>query len=76
MQENCAFLPLSCGVQAPTFLESSNLFEGLIILLAGPLHVVRRRFWRFLQNPREVAQIVGGQYVQSMRVKRSDAQKD
>ena len=31
---------------------------------------------RFLQNPREVAQIVGGQNAQSMRVIRSDLQKD
>ena len=31
---------------------------------------------RCLQNPREVAQIVSGQNAQSMRVKRSDPQKD
>ena len=31
---------------------------------------------QFLQNPREVAQIVRGQNEQSMRVKRSDPQKD
>ena len=30
----------------------------------------------FLQNPREIAQIVSGQNAQSMRVKRSDPQKD
>ena len=33
-------------------------------------------FRRFLENSREFAQIVGGQNVQSMRVKRSDLQKD
>ena len=31
---------------------------------------------RFLQNPREVVQFVSGQNVQSVRVKRSDLQKD
>ena len=31
---------------------------------------------RFLQNPRGIAQIAGGQNQQSMRVKRSDPQKD
>ena len=31
---------------------------------------------QFLQNPREVSQIVGGQNVQSMRDKRSDPRKD
>ena len=74
---------LSRGIGARGFkqkfwrISSSNLFEGLIFLLACSVHFVRRRFWAIsTEFHREVARIVGGQHVQSMRVKRSDPQKD
>ena len=51
------------------FLRISFFLHALYILSADDSG-------RFLQNPREVAQIVGGQNEQSLRVKRSDPQKD
>ena len=48
-------------------MSSSDLFEGLIYSHA--LYILSA-------DPRKFAQIVGEQNVQSMRVKRSDPQKD
>ena len=44
-------------------MQTSNLFEDLIFLLACSVHFVRRRFCAFSTESREVAQIVGGQNV-------------
>ena len=52
--------------------KSSNLFEDLIFWLACSVHFVRRRLWAISAE----FQIVCGQNEQSMRVKRSDPQKD
>ena len=52
------------------------IFLGdLIFLLACSVHVVRRRFGRLLWDSAEMPRIVGGQNVQSMRVKISDPHK-
>ena len=40
---------------------SSNLFEGLILLLACSVYFAGVDSGQFLQNPREIVQIVGGQ---------------
>ena len=61
----------------PLFPENSNLKKCKVLIFFDALYILSADdSGRFLQNTREIAQIVGEQNAQSMRVKRSDPQKD
>ena len=81
-QENCLL-----GSQRNEFQQSEQviyigeskilIFWGLWSFYSHALYILSANDsgW-FLQNPKEVAQIVGGQNAQSVRAERSEPQKD
>ena len=66
----CVSALLSGKCKVLTFLRVWTFYSHALYILSAD------DSGRFLQNPREVTQIVRGQNEQSMRVKRSDPQED